>query len=66
MKNYVLKIEKKSFADKNDITKTIVYYALSTEVDGVKINLSISQNDKKLANHLLSKHNYDDKGNIVD
>lgn len=66
MKNYVLKIEKKSFKDKNDENKEIVYFEMAVEIDGTILHLGFKEQDKKLGTYLLKKHNYNDKGEIID
>lgn len=65
MKDYVLKIQKKSFVDKND-NKEVVYFEMVVEIDGTPLHLGFKEQDKKLGSYLLKLHKYDEKGNIVD
>lgn len=50
---YTLRVEKRTFVDKNG--KTIVYNAFVASIKGVDVQVFINDYDKSLVKHLLSK-----------
>ena len=60
----VLKIKKCVF--ENEDKEKVEFYALSTEIDGEKIDLQVKDDSKKLFKYLVKFHKFNEKGDMID